>query len=115
MFLSDTYIHSVSILPYLSRQFLFLVSDSTLVYLTKKNNSSSTNMNGKSLVVLIAVGIVLLGSVCEAENDMYSDLPPPPSKPDRFTTREQLREYLVSCVDFSSKLSIRFQYLTLNV
>ena len=36
MFLSDTYIHSVSILPYLSRQFLFLVSDSTLVYLKKK-------------------------------------------------------------------------------
>lgn len=46
---------------------------------------------------------LIVVSMCEnvkAMDNQYSDLPPPPSKPERFTSKQQLKDYLVKLHEY---------------
>ena len=47
------------------------------------------------VVFLTCLALAVIGSHCGAEAT-DSDLPPPPEKPGRFTSKQQLKDYLVS-------------------
>ena len=51
-----------------------------------------------SFLILLAVAICL-ASYANAETQ-YSDLPPPPIKPEKFTSKQQLKEYLVKLHEY---------------
>ena len=53
-----------------------------------------------SSVYLLAM-LALISLACYAKADaQYSDLPPPPTKPERFTSKQQLKEYLVKLHEY---------------
>jgi hypothetical protein len=61
------------------------------------------NINHQNLF-LIAISCFVMISLysnnavnCDSQ---YSDLPPPPTKPDRFTSKQQLKEYLVKLHEY---------------
>ena len=54
----------------------------------------SLSLNVK-FMFFACLALAAIGSHCGTEaND--SDLPPPPVKPDRFTSKQQLKDYLVN-------------------
>jgi len=56
-------------------------------------------MNANLRLVLLAACVMFVYTTNLAEaslDNQYSNLPPPPAKPDKFETREQLRQYLVN-------------------
>ena len=53
-----------------------------------------------SAIYLISL-VVMISLACYVNADgQYSDLPPPPTKPDRFTSKQQLKEYLVKLHEY---------------
>ena len=60
-----------------------------------KSNNGGKLISMVCLTVMISVLIALNGNGVEGSDLQYSGLPPPPSKPERFTSKAQLREYLV--------------------
>ena len=60
-----------------------------------------TSSNSKLLLVSCLFLIVAISYV-QADNTsgQYSDLPPPPVKPEKFTSKQQLKEYLVKLHEY---------------
>lgn len=59
------------------------------------------NSISKCSVAFLSFLIVV--SMCEnvkAMENQYSDLPPPPAKPERFTSKQQLKDYLVKLHEY---------------
>jgi hypothetical protein len=58
-------------------------------------------MSTKSSLFVLACLMILsiYGSVAGNESQ-HSDLPPPPPKPEKFTTKQQLKEYLVKLHEY---------------
>ena len=55
----------------------------------------------KSLLSLISFTLmILIINNVNAASAQYSDLPPPPEKPDKFTSKQQLKEYLVKLHEY---------------
>ncbi len=61
-------------------------------------------------LVAFVVIIYTTGIADGALDSQYSNLPPPPAKPDKFETREQLRQYLVHLYFLSVFDQNRFLY-----
>jgi hypothetical protein len=57
-----------------------------------------------NVFILLASCLVMIsiyGSVnANAGDSQYSDLPPPPAKPEKFTSKQQLKEYLVKLHEY---------------
>ena len=54
-------------------------------------------------LILTLACLALIAISCAEANDsdsQYSNLPPPPLKPDRFTSKQQLKEYLVKLHEY---------------
>lgn len=64
-----------------------------------KNSFLKEFANISILFVSFLVIISLCKSVHAVENQ-YSDLPPPPAKPERFTSKQQLKDYLVKLHEY---------------
>lgn len=53
-----------------------------------------------SLFVLACLMILSIYGSVAANESQHSDLPPPPPKPEKFTTKQQLKEYLVKLHEY---------------
>jgi hypothetical protein len=53
-----------------------------------------------SCLVMISVCGTLSAAASAASDSQYSDLPPPPAKPEKFTSKQQLKEYLVKLHEY---------------
>ena len=55
-----------------------------------------------NICVLLVSCIVMISiySQVTVADSQYSDLPPPPAKPERFTSKQQLKEYLVKLHEY---------------
>jgi hypothetical protein len=54
-------------------------------------------------MIFLSIAIILLSIdilSIKGANAQYSDLPPPPQKPDRFTSKQQLKDYLVKLHEY---------------
>ena len=67
-------------------------------------NLKSNMMMGftaKTIFIAIFLAMISLNFVQAVDgNSQYSDLPPPPPKPERFTSKQQLKEYLVKLHEY---------------
>jgi len=72
--------------------------------MTKLSLTSNTRALGVSrqILIMFAISILAILSFSSAvdANPHYSDLPPPPQKPERFTSKQQLKEYLVKLHEY---------------
>ena len=73
----------------------------------------SDSYNKFSAVYLISFA-VLISFLCNVNAEaQYSDLPPPPTKPEKFTSKQQLKEYLVKLHEqsetFGGFICIKFE------
>lgn len=59
-------------------------------------------LNLREVIILIVSALVLVSAVSavDVSDPQYSDLPPPPTKPERFTSKQQLKEYLVKLHEY---------------
>jgi hypothetical protein len=64
-------------------------------HFVKCNNSISHSKRSSMILLTILILLTL-----EVVNAQYSDLPPPPVKPERFTSKQQLKEYLVKLHEY---------------
>lgn len=53
-----------------------------------------------SLNKILLIACLLIVSVSWVMSDNSSDLPPPPTKPEKFTSKQQLKEYLVKLHEY---------------
>jgi hypothetical protein len=53
-----------------------------------------------SLFILSCLMILSIYGSVVANESQHSDLPPPPPKPEKFTTKQQLKEYLVKLHEY---------------
>ena len=63
----------------------------------------SSNILKLSNLAILFVSCLVMISIyngVSATDTQYSDLPPPPAKPDRFTSKQQLKEYLVKLHEY---------------
>lgn len=58
------------------------------------------NLVKNGTVLTIAYMLIMIVNHISAQSDPSSELPPPPQKPERFTSKQQLKEYLVKLHEY---------------
>lgn len=74
----------------------------SVIIKTETRNLLGMNLKNKMFVfACLLVMMCMFNCASAASTDsQYSDLPPPPAKPDRFTSKQQLKEYLVKLHEY---------------